>query len=209
MNERSTNEERQALIAGDRALTPEESEELAMFADLLANPATWSEPRSGLEQEVVEAVEDAPVLRSRHRGRRVALAVVAAAALIAIVLSVSVGMLANHSAVDYRADLSGTPLARNAQASVTVRETKSGFHISLNAHGLPALPAGEYYQAWLKNEKNVLVPIGTFSSSDAHVTLWSGVSPKDYPTLTVTIEKADNNQDSSGQRVLTGTAHAS
>jgi hypothetical protein len=209
MNERSTNQEREALIAGDRVLTPEESEELSMFADLLADPATWSEPRSGLEQEVVEAVEDAPAVRARHTGRRLALTVVAAAALIAAVLFVSVGVLANHSSADYRADLTGTALARNAHASVVVRETSSGFHISLNAHGLPALPAGEYYQAWLKNEKNVLVPIGTFSSSDSHVTLWSGVSPKDYPTLTVTIEKADNNQDSSGQRVLTGTAHAS
>jgi hypothetical protein len=48
------------------------------------------------------------------------------------------------------------------------------------------------------------VPIGSFSSSDGHVTLWSGVSPVDYPTLTVTIEESDGNQASSGHRVLSG-----
>jgi len=32
----------------------------------------------------------------------------------------------------------------------------------------------------------------------------AGVSPVDYPTLTVTQEDADGNQASSGQRVLTG-----
>jgi hypothetical protein len=37
------------------------------------------------------------------------------------------------------------------------------------------------------------------------VTLWAGVSPVDFPTLTVTIEAADGNQASSGRRVLLGT----
>jgi hypothetical protein len=56
----------------------------------------------------------------------------------------------------------------------------------------------------LKNAAGTLVPIGTFSSSDGHVTLWSGVSPKDFPTITVTIESPDNDQESSGRRVLVG-----
>jgi hypothetical protein len=197
-------QEREALIAGDRALTPEESEELALFAALLADPSTWAEPGSGLEHDVIEAVEHAPSPGRRRPWRRLAITAVAAAALIAIISFVSVGVLANNSSPDFRASLSGTPLAQNAHASVVVRQTRSGFHITLDAHGLPVLPAGEYYQAWLKNDANILVPIGTFSSSDARVTLWSGVSPKDYPTLTVTIEQADNNQDSSGRRVLVG-----
>ena len=36
------------------------------------------------------------------------------------------------------------------------------------------------------------------------MTLWAGVSPHDFPTLTVTQEEADGNQASSGQRVLSG-----
>ena len=58
----------------------------------------------------------------------------------------------------------------------------------------------------MKNETGTLVPIGSFSSSDGHVTLWSGVSPDDFRTLTVTIESADNDQASSGRRVLLGTS---
>jgi hypothetical protein len=36
------------------------------------------------------------------------------------------------------------------------------------------------------------------------VTLWAGVSPKDFTTLTVTRERADGDQASSGEQVLTG-----
>jgi len=36
------------------------------------------------------------------------------------------------------------------------------------------------------------------------VTLWAGVSPKDFTTISVTRERADDDQDSSGQKVLVG-----
>ena len=65
-------------------------------------------------------------------------------------------------------------------------------------------PDPEKPKAWLKDAAGTLVPIGTFSSSDAQVTLWSGVSPATYSTLTVTIEAPDNNQGSSGKVVLRG-----
>ena len=51
----------------------------------------------------------------------------------------------------------------------------------------------------------MLVPIGTFNEG-TDVTLWAGVSPQDFPTMTITQESADGDQDSSGQRVLVGTA---
>ena len=35
--------------------------------------------------------------------------------------------------------------------------------------------------------------------------LWAGVSPVLFPTLTITRESADNDQESSGDRVLVGT----
>ena len=56
----------------------------------------------------------------------------------------------------------------------------------------------------MKNFAGALVPIGTFSSSDGRVTLWSVVSPKDFPTITVTIEATDNDQISSGGPVVVG-----
>ena len=51
------------------------------------------------------------------------------------------------------------------------------------------------------------MPIGTFNEP-GKVTLWAGVSPKDFPTLTVTREQADDVQASSGEKVLVGTANA-
>jgi hypothetical protein len=131
---------------------------------------------------------------------------VAVAATLAIVLGVFIATRSNSSA-DYTANLAATPAAPSAQASAAITRTTAGFRVALDAHGLPALPDGGYYQAWLKNAAGTLVPIGTFSSSDGQVTLWSGVSPKEFPTMTVTIEKADNIQESSGVRVLTGEVH--
>ena len=49
MTDRPTNEEREALITGDgaRALERDEAAELALLADLLADPSTWAEPSAG------------------------------------------------------------------------------------------------------------------------------------------------------------------
>ena len=69
----------------------------------------------------------------------------------------------------------------------------------------PGWTAGEFYQAWLRNADGVLVPIGTFNEG-TDVTLWAGVPPDQFSTMTITRESADGDQDSSGQRVLVGTA---
>jgi hypothetical protein len=229
MSERPTNDEREALIAGDRAgaLEAAEAADVGLLAELLADPSMWAEPDAALEDSVVRAVADAdadtdanaddPALtpvtqlmpsqshRPEARRRRIMWSALAAAAAIVIVVG-AVGVIRSGSNPDFSAHLSATGVAPGAHASADITHNDAGFHISLDAHGLPPLAAGEYYQAWLKNSANGLVPIGTFSSSDARVTLWSGVSPRDFPTITVTIEAADNNQASSGRRVLVGTA---
>ena len=74
----------------------------------------------------------------------------------------------------------------------------------MSATGLPRLSDGRYYEAWLKSSAGILVPVGTFNEA-SHITLWSGVPPTGFPTLTVTQQKADGNPASSGKRVLTGT----
>ena len=213
MNERRSNEERDALLAAELGpLEPEQAADVSLLADVLGDPATWSEPDFGLEDAVVHAVADAEpaaptAADTRRRHRRFGLAAGAVAAAIAIV----VGALAitGGSSPELKGNLAATALAPGAGGRVDVGHNRAGFRIELYAHGLAALPAGQYYQAWLKNAAGTLVPIGTFSSSDGRITLWSGVSPKDFPTLTVTIEAADNNQASSGRRVLTGEVHGS
>ena len=68
----------------------------------------------------------------------------------------------------------------------------------------PRREGSRFYEAWLRNAQGVLVPIGTFNDGRS-VTLWAGVSPKDFSTLTVTRELADGDQASSGEKVLVGT----
>jgi hypothetical protein len=220
MTDRPTNEEREKLLADTRggALDPQEAAELELLTDVLGDPSTWAEPPAGLEDAVVRAVADAepttttsriPTARSdaRRRRRRVLASVLAAAAVIATVVA-TVLVTQGGTSPDYEAQLSATASAPGAQASADITRNDAGFRIALDANGLPALRAGEYYQAWLKNAAGALVPIGTFSSSDGRVTLWSGASPKDFPTLTVTIEATDNDQTSSGRQVLVGEVRA-
>lgn len=208
MNERRNNEEREALIANEleRELTPDETADVALLADILGDPAAWAEPSPDLEDSVVHAVAtaDTPAGTAKRRHRRFALSAIAsAAAAIAIIIG-AVTLTSGGTNADFTATLAATPLAPGARASADVVHNPAGFRIVLDAHGLAPLPAGEYYQGWLKNDRGTLVPIGTFSSSDGKVTLWSGVSPKDFPKLTVTIEATDNDQASSGRIVLAG-----
>ena len=205
MTDHGANDEREAMIAEGhaRALEPHEADELALLADLLADPSTWAEPRAGLEDEIVRSVAaGSPARGGTRRTWRFA----GAAAAVAAAIAISVGLVGTLGSTDpdFGAKLSATALAPGARASADITRNDAGFRIHLDAHGLPPLGAGEYYQAWLKNAKGVGVPIGTFSSSDDRVTLWSGVSPKTFPKITVTREKADNDQASSGLVVLAG-----
>ncbi len=130
-------------------------------------------------------------------GATAAAAVAAAAALVVVVGS-------GTSGERFHAALAATELAPGAAGEATLVKKSSGWRIQLDATGLPRLDNGRFYEAWLRNGAGVLVPIGTFNEG-RDVTLWAGVSPKDFTTLTVTREQADGDQTSSGEKVLVGT----
>lgn len=130
--------------------------------------------------------------------------VAAAAAIVAVVVS-GVLLLRPPAQRTFDVAFQPTDLAPTASGSALMLKSDSGWEIKLNVTGLPRLDNGRFYQGWLRNADGVLVPIGTFNEG-TDVVLWSGVSPDAFPTLTVTREEADGNQDSSGQRVLVGTA---
>ena len=135
--------------------------------------------------------------------RRLVLAgAVAATAAAAVAIAIAVSS-SGTSAQRFHAALSPTNLVPDAAADATLTKTSSGWRIELDATGLPRLDNGRFYEAWLKNAKGVLVPVGTFNEG-RKVTLWAGVSPVKFPTLTVTREQADGNQASSGKKVLVG-----
>jgi hypothetical protein len=165
-----------------------------------------------LAQSAVEAVEAPAALRARieaHRraprrtaGRLIAIAA-SATALVAAAVALIVVVSSGTSRQQFHAALAATPLAPGASGRATLTKTKSGWRIELDATGLPRLADGRFYEAWLKNAAGVLVPVGTFNQG-RHVTLWAGVPPTRFTTLTVTRERADGDQTSSGEKVLVG-----
>jgi anti-sigma-K factor RskA len=197
--------DRRAAIEEQVAASPE-------LADLLAE----QERALALTRGAAEEVEAPASLRARLRAqekpaRRVrttrfaaagSLLAAAAAAIAVVVVS------SGPSAQRFQAALGPTGLVTGAKGAATLTKTTSGWRIELHATGLPRLDTGRFYEAWLKNDAGVLVPIGTFNEG-RNVTLWAGVSPVDFPTLGVTRERADGNQDSSGEKVLVGTVDTS
>ncbi|HEY9495047.1 MAG TPA: anti-sigma factor [Intrasporangium sp.] len=188
-------------------LTSAERAEIERVHGVLADRAVWAEPSPDLQERVVAAIaEEAGAGRRR---RRIRYSLVAAAAAGFLAAGVTVGLqVTRDEPVQFAASLTGTRLAPDADGNVTLTKTDSGWKIELHATGLPRRSDGEFYQAWLKGDTGLLVPIGTFNEG-TDVTLWSGVGPTTFPTLSITKEVADGNQASSGQVVLIGKANES
>jgi pSer/pThr/pTyr-binding forkhead associated (FHA) protein len=149
-----------------------------------------------------------PALSARSRRFRPGLVYTAFAKAAAIAVLVAVGVhlqATGNSSTQYTAALASTDLAPGASGSATMIETATGWRIELKVTGLPRRDHGRYYEAWLENAAGKLVPVGTFNEGTS-VTLWAGVPPTKFPTLTVTEQKVGSNQASSGKRVLSGLA---
>jgi hypothetical protein len=188
--------------------------------ELLAQPEVWAEPPADLGDAIVDAVRTATVAGSdmparpgggahratgaaSHRGRNLLLAAAAAAVLVALAVTAVIASRDNSHA--QRFTLTATALAPDATGSATARATGSGLEINLSVDNLPPAAPGTFYQAWVKGPKGS-VPIGTFHAhrNDGPIHLWSGVDPREYPTMTVTIQREGAGPQSSGRVVLTG-----
>lgn len=190
--------------------------------DLLNDPAVWAEPSPGLEARIVAAIAEqegaaapaATPLRPRPAAARVSgnrwrYAAAGVAAAVALVVG-TVALVARDDGADgrrFEVALAATELVPDAAGDATLTQTSSGWQIELDATGLPRLDRGRFYQAWLLDDAGVGVPVGTFNEGE-RVTLWAGASPLDFATLSITEERADGDQASSGRRVLTGTIEA-
>ena len=198
--------DRRAALEAQVAASPELADRLAEQRRALAlaqSAASEVEAPAALRARV-EAHR--PARRVRAPRRLVLIGATAAAAVVAVAIGLGV-FRSDTGAERFQAALEPTELVPGASGEATLTKTSSGWRIELDATGLPRLDAGRFYAAWLRSPEGVLVPVGTFNESE-DVTLWAGVSPKDFPTLTVTRERADDDQASSGERVLVGTASA-
>jgi Anti-sigma-K factor rskA len=143
--------------------------------------------------------------RQRPSPRRPVMIGAAATAATVVAFAIGLAVFKSGTAGErFQAALAATDLAPGASGQATLTKTSSGWRIELDAIGLPRLAGRRFYEAWLRDRVGVLVPIGTFNEG-RKVTLWAGVSPKEYPTLTVTRERTDGDQASSGEKVLVGT----
>ena len=168
-----------------------------------------------LVRSVADGVEAPSALRARIEAhprprrlpmpRRMVLIGAAATAVLAVAIGLAV-LGSSSPGGRFHAELTATELVPGAGGEARLSKTSSGWRIELSATGLPRLADGRFYEAWLRNAAGVLVPIGTFNEG-RKVTLWAGVSPKNFTTLTVTREQADGEQASSGEKVLVGTVN--
>ena len=202
-----SNDDQIAYLAGDdgASLTPAERAEMDDLRAALAHPAVWIEPDAELEERVVAAIADNG---PRRRSRTIAYALVGGVAAVLLAVGLTIGVTTRHQdpPLQYAASLSGTQLAPDATGEVTLTKTAGGWKIQLDATNLPRRDNGAYYEAWLKNDAGVLVPVGTFNEP-VDVVLWSGVPPTSHPLFTVTRQLANGDPASTGQVVLAGPTH--
>lgn len=192
--ERSTALE--ACVAASSRLAEELAEQRRALA--LAQRAAGVEAPMALR----ERIDAQRGVRRVPRPPRLVLVGAAATAVAAVAVGVVV-FNSGTSGERFHAALAATDLQPGARGDATLIKTASGWRIELNATGLPRLAGGRFYEAWLQNSVGALVPVGTFNRGP-NVTLWAGVSPTSSTTLTVTRERADGDQASSGEKVLTG-----
>ena len=195
--------ERRAALEARVAASPELADRLdeqQRAVALAQGAAAEVEAPSGLRTRV-EAQRHG---RRAAPARRFVLAGAAVAAALAAGISLAVIDSGSQADAHFAAALAPTELVPDAHGQATLTKTPSGWRIELRATGLPRLAHGRFYEAWLRSRAGGLVPVGTFNDG-RNVTLWAGVSPQEFRTLTVTRERADGRQASSGEKVLVGT----
>lgn len=221
MRRRREGEETAELAAlADGSLPPEQRAALGVRVAAsaeLAERLAEQQRALALTRSAVEDVDAPAGLRARieaqRHPRRVwapprpVLAGLAVAAVLAVAIGLTAALRSDSPGGGLRAALGPTDLAPGATGEATLTKTSAGWRIELEAAGLPRLDNGRFYEAWLRNEAGVLVPIGTFNEGPK-VTLWAGVSPKTFTALTVTREQADGNQASSAKKVLVGKVNS-
>ncbi len=200
-------------------LTEDDEAHLAAF---LSDPGLWEEPSMEDEDAIVAAIraeaalfprperEDVaelpanviPISRARRWLAPVAAGIAAALVVLAGFAFVSAGDDDPEGVV---LALEGTDIAPDATAEAVVAPLQAGTRIVLDVSGLPPADPGTYYEAWMRVDAEIGVSAGTFHlrGGDATIELWSGVTPTDYPLITVTVQ-SEAQPESSGVVVLKG-----
>jgi hypothetical protein len=145
-------------------------------------------PPPGLEEEVLDRFvrERGRRQAARRDWRRVAIPVIAVAALLAAVL---VAVLPGGAEPAYaRAELWSLPAGHGAAGSADVAEVPAGTRVELRADHLPG-PPGTAYELWCVRTDGRWVSGGSFrvrADGTAAAELTAAVAPGDYHVMVVT-----------------------
>ena len=164
-------------------------------AELLADPMTWAEPGTDLEDRIVSAIaaESAPFVQlsdGTNRARPWRSAFLGGAAVLGLVLGAVVVLSALSETAEGESvamELVPTGLVSDVSGTVEMTETETGLQIRLHAVGLPRRVDGTYYEGWLRTTAGDLIPVGTFYEGTT-VVLWGGVGLADVEAFSVTRE---------------------
>ncbi len=195
-----------AAISAERAAMGDNSSRIAPIVDLTGSLPT--EQPSSLQSAASELPGNVVPISSARRWFGPVAAGVAAAVVLFVAMSALSGGAQDTGGVEVA--LAGTDLAPDGAAIADVSVTANGTRIILDVSGLPPAAEGTYYEAWLRQSPEVGVSAGTFhlrgagaDGTSAEIELWAGVTPDNYPILTVTLQE-EGQAASSGQVVLAG-----
>jgi hypothetical protein len=162
-----------------------ESRGLARLRLTLVDPTVWETPGPDLEARIVDEVlrQQTPSERGDRR-RWIGWAAGAVAVVLALLIWIDPG------GPDWEVELTPTPAAAMAQASVQGWQTPTGTRMRFEIDGLAASGNDAYYEIWLTATDGRHVSGGTFEGSGV-IEASIGVARREYPRVWITLEPAD------------------
>ena len=163
-------------LVGSEDLTPEERDRLEQVHDLLIAAGPPPELPPALAEPSTELDDEPTGLPRRRTG-----AVLALAAALALAVFLGGYLAGKHgtgsTTVVHSLAMHGTPLARNASATIDIEQLDSSGNWPLRVaiKGLPRLPKGAYYEMFLTKHGKPIAACGIFtvagSPSTIHLTM--------------------------------------
>lgn len=151
----------------------------------LDEAALWIDPGESVEEEILGAMGTRAADRRRRR------LLVSAAAVAASVIVLAAGLVMTRSAgPDWEIPLFATQEAPGASGVAKGWLEPSGTRVELEITGLAPAPDGSFYELWF-SDGPVHVSAGTFLET-TDLTLWTGVSRRDFPRVWITLEPIDD-----------------
>jgi anti-sigma-K factor RskA len=183
-----------------------ELEDVRQAHVLLRRAAAIAPPPDLKEWVMAQASGEAGGESAAGRGRRLWVAVSAAALLVAVVLGIGI-FLTTVGDTSEGLPLTATAAAPGASGELRGEEVEENLRVELVVRNLPTLRKHEYYEMWYAREGKGRVSCGTFRvgpSGDATVSMSAPASAVAYPEIEVTREPDDGNPEASGDTVLVG-----